>query len=54
MNSKSDIRNVDEITSTTMHHSFRPPLPNLKSVRLLEEIISSTFLTEILLTKYNY
>ncbi len=25
------IRNVDEITSPTMHHSFRPPLSDLKS-----------------------
>ena len=25
------IRNVDEITSPTMHHSFRPSLPNLQS-----------------------
>jgi hypothetical protein len=25
------LRNVDEITSATMHHSFRPPLPDLKS-----------------------
>ena len=25
------LRNVDEITSTTMHHSFRPPLSDLKS-----------------------
>jgi hypothetical protein len=25
------LRNGDEITSTTMHHSFRPPLPDLKS-----------------------
>ncbi|MCK5508111.1 MAG: type II toxin-antitoxin system PemK/MazF family toxin [Desulfobacterales bacterium] len=24
-------RNVDEITSPTMHHSFRPPLSDLKS-----------------------
>jgi hypothetical protein len=24
-------RNGDEITSATMHHSFRPPLPDLKS-----------------------
>ena len=24
-------RNGDEITSSTMHHSFRPPLPDLKS-----------------------
>ena len=24
------IRNVDEITSPTMYHSFRPPLPDLK------------------------
>jgi hypothetical protein len=23
--------NGDEITSTTMHHSFKPPLPDLKS-----------------------
>jgi hypothetical protein len=26
-----NLRNVDEITSTTMHHSFRPPLSDLKS-----------------------
>jgi len=25
------LRNGDEITSPTMHHSFRPPLPDLKS-----------------------
>jgi hypothetical protein len=25
------LRNWDEITSATMHHSFRPPLPDLKS-----------------------
>jgi hypothetical protein len=25
------VRNGDEITSSTMHHSFRPPLPDLKS-----------------------
>jgi len=25
------IRNGDEITSTTMHHSFRPPSSDLKS-----------------------
>ena len=25
------MRNVDELTSPTMHHSFRPPLPDLKS-----------------------
>jgi hypothetical protein len=25
------LRNGDEITSATMHHSFRPPLPDLKS-----------------------
>jgi hypothetical protein len=25
------VRNGDEITSATMHHSFRPPLPDLKS-----------------------
>jgi acetyl-CoA carboxylase beta subunit len=25
------VRNEDEITSSTMHHSFRPPLPDLKS-----------------------
>ena len=25
------LRNGDEITSSTMHHSFRPPLPDLKS-----------------------
>jgi hypothetical protein len=24
------LRNGDEITSPTMHHSFRPPLPDLK------------------------
>ena len=47
------IRNVDEITSPTMHHSFRSPLP--KSVRLLGEVISSTFLKEVrmrYITKY--
>ena len=27
----SCLRNGDEITSSTMHHSFRPPLPDLKS-----------------------
>jgi hypothetical protein len=26
-----EVRNGDEITSSTMHHSFRPPLPDLKS-----------------------
>ena len=26
-----DVRNGDEITSTTMHHSFKVPLPDLKS-----------------------
>ena len=26
-----DIRNGDEISSPTMHHSFRPPLSDLKS-----------------------
>ncbi|MFV9691128.1 MAG: hypothetical protein ACNY01_09215, partial [Desulfobacteria bacterium] len=25
------LRNGDEITSSTMHHSFRSPLPDLKS-----------------------
>jgi len=25
------LRNVNEITSPTMHHSFRPSLPNLKA-----------------------
>ena len=25
------VRNVDEITSATMHHSIRPSLPDLKS-----------------------
>jgi hypothetical protein len=25
------VGNGDEITSSTMHHSFRPPLPDLKS-----------------------
>ncbi|MBC2695179.1 MAG: hypothetical protein HF982_07885 [Desulfobacteraceae bacterium] len=25
------VRNVDELTSTTMHHSFRQFLPDLKS-----------------------
>jgi len=28
---KCYLRNVDEIISPTMHHSFRPPLPDLKS-----------------------
>ncbi|MBC2694678.1 MAG: HEPN domain-containing protein [Desulfobacteraceae bacterium] len=28
---KNKLRNVDEITSPTMHHSFRPPLSDLKS-----------------------
>jgi len=28
---KRNLRNVDEIISTTMHHSFRPSLPDLKS-----------------------
>jgi len=29
-----ELRNGDEITSATMHHSFRPPLSNLKSQKL--------------------
>jgi hypothetical protein len=28
---QQELRNVDKITSPTMHHSFRPPLPDLKS-----------------------
>jgi hypothetical protein len=34
------IRNEDEITYPTMHHSFRP------SLRLLVEVILSPFLTD--------
>ena len=68
------IRNVDDIISPTMHHSFRPPLSDLKSqkyqnsslfhqllrseieqirpksMRLLGEVISSTFLIFSVLT----
>ena len=39
-----NVRNWDEITCTTIHHSFRPPLFDLGSMRLLGEVISSTFL----------
>ncbi len=28
------LRNGDKITSSTMHHSFRPPLPNLPAIAL--------------------
>ena len=31
MDGASPLGNVDELTSPTMHHSFRPPLPDLKS-----------------------
>ena len=68
-------RNVNKITSPTMHHSFRPYLPDLKfqkhwnsslflqflwfqieqtwpkSMRLLGEVNSSTFLTDPLTKK---
>jgi hypothetical protein len=29
--SPKTLRNGDKTTSSTMHHSFRPPLPDLKS-----------------------
>ena len=42
------LRNVDEITSPTMHHSFRPPLPDLKSQKhqnsLLFHLVTPFFL----------
>ena len=44
---------MDEITSPTMHHSFRPPLFDLKSVRLLVEVISSPFLIKNEIQKQN-
>ena len=68
---EKELRNVDEITSPTMHHSFRPPSSDLKSqkswnsllflqllwfkieqirpksVRLLDEVNSSTFLNNL-------
>ncbi|MBW2166447.1 MAG: hypothetical protein JRG74_10265 [Deltaproteobacteria bacterium] len=31
LNKVAKVRNVDEITSPTIHHSFRPPLSGLKS-----------------------
>ena len=34
-----DIRNGDEITSPTMHHSFRPPLPDLKSQKYQNSLL---------------
>ena len=43
--SLSMLRNVDEITFATMYHSFRPPLFDLKSVRLLAEVNSSKLLS---------
>jgi len=33
------LRNGDEITSPTMHHSFRPPLPDLKSQKYQNSLL---------------
>jgi len=33
------LRNGDEITSPTMHHSFRPPLPDLKSQKYRNSLL---------------
>nr|AAU82623.1 hypothetical protein GZ18F2_53 [uncultured archaeon GZfos18F2] len=33
------VRNGDEITSATMHHSFRPPLPDLKSQKYQNSLL---------------
>jgi hypothetical protein len=34
-----EVRNGDEITSSTMHHSFRPPLPDLKSQKYQNSLL---------------
>ena len=42
------LRNVDETASTTMHHSFRPPLPNLKSRRKSQKYQNSSLFHQLL------